>query len=466
MVGLALGLVPSCVTESTGQDEQALATAPAELALDVVGDLEQQTGSVCSDGPSRCFAHVHATMEGHVQTHVAPQGFGALDLQALYNIPATPVTPTVPTIAIVDAFGYAALESDLAVYRDQYGLPACTSASGCLTIVNQTGQTSPLPGAPPTTDDWTIETALDVDMASAACPSCKLLVVQATDDTSGGLQLGQNVAAAMGATVISNSWGGPEQAGASLSDVEPYFDHPGITTFVAAGDAGYDDAGKGPDYPGTSTHVIAVGGTHVVKDTSARGYTETAWKLGGSACSLSIPRPAYQTTTGCSFKATTDIAAVGDPQTGVSVYNAKNGGWVVVGGTSAAAPLVAGIFAVTGNGGATSGEFVKNNAANLYDVTTGTNGTCTDTILCTAGAGWDGPTGYGTPNATALVAPTPPPPSGTSGSTGAGVGSGSDITTNGDVTGGCAAGGSGAGLATVLALGFVARRRRSTLTLT
>ncbi|HEY1558004.1 MAG TPA: hypothetical protein VGF94_24410, partial [Kofleriaceae bacterium] len=145
------------------------------------GDLP--TGAVCSGGVVRCFAHVHATATGHLKAYAAPQGFGPADIQSAYNIdPARVVPATAPTVAVIDAYGYPSLESDLAAYRAQYGLPACTSASGCLKIVNQTGQATPLPGNAPQGDDWTIETALDVDMVSAGCPSCKILVVQATDD--------------------------------------------------------------------------------------------------------------------------------------------------------------------------------------------------------------------------------------------------------------------------------------------
>jgi uncharacterized protein (TIGR03382 family) len=306
-------------------------------------------------------------------------------------------------------------------------------------------------------------------MVSAACPACKILVVQATDDQGDGLDVAQNAAAALGATVISNSWGGPEQAGQPLDGEEPYFDHPNIAVFVSAGDNGYNDAGQGPDYPGTSSHVIAVGGTHLVKDASSRGWTETAWTSGGSACSLSITKPAYQTNSGCQFKATTDIAAVGDPQTGVAVYNSRNGGWTVVGGTSASSPFVAAVFAATGNSTQTSGQFVRDNAAKLYDVTSGKNGTCTNAILCTAGAGWDGPTGYGTPNATALVV--------TVTGTGSGSDTGSGGTTTGpdgggtsmpgdngsasdEITGGCSTTGGGSGLASLVIIGWAVRRRR------
>jgi subtilase family serine protease len=361
------------------------------------------------------------------------------------------------------------------VYRQQYGLPACTTANGCLKIVNSAGQTSPLPPNPPANDDWTLETALDVDMASAACPKCKILVVQAQDNAGNGLYDGQNAAATLGATVISNSWGGPEQQGVSLTPDETYFNHPGIAVFVSAGDAGYNDGGQGPDYPATSAYVIAVGGTSLTKAATSRGWAETAWSSGGSACSLSITKPAYQTGTQCQFKATTDIAAVGDPNTGVAVYNSANGGWSVIGGTSASAPLMAAIFAATGNGSQTSGQFVKDNATKLYDVTSGTNGNC-GTILCTAGAGWDGPTGWGTPNAMAIVAAatggtgsgsdtgggntgTGGGDTGTGGGTSGGTGGAPGVGNN-DVVGGCAVGGSGTGLGMILALGFVVRRRR------
>ena len=469
-MGLSLGLLSSCVglDESTAQSDQEISARPlnpALLRMDRFAADEQPVGSVCTEGPIRCHAHALATLDGHVQAAAVPQGWGPADLQSAYNIPTT-ISGT-PTVAIVDAYGYSNLETDLATYRSTYGLPACSTANGCLKIVNQTGQTTNLPPNPPTNDDWTLETALDVDMASAACPKCKILVVQAQDNAGDGLYGGQNAAAQLGATVISNSWGGPEQAGQDLTASEAYFAHPGIAVFVSAGDDGYNDAGQGPDYPATSGYVIAVGGTSLTKTTGGRGWTEAAWSSGGSACSLSIAKPSYQTGTQCQYKATTDIAAVGDPQTGVAIYNAANGGWNVIGGTSASAPLMAAIFAATGNGGQTSGAFVMQNAAKLNDVTTGTNGTCGN-ILCKAGTGWDGPTGYGTPNAMALMAANT---GGTgSGSTGGGdtgtggsnPGGGAQGVGDGDVVGGCAAGGSGAGLGMILAFGLVAAglRRR------
>jgi hypothetical protein len=334
-----------------------------------------------------------------------PSGFGASDLASAYALNTT-ATPGA-TIAVVDAYGYANAASDLAAYRTQMGLPSCTVANGCLKIVNQSGATSPLPKAPPSNDDWTVETALDLDMASAACPNCKLLLVQANDDTSDGLYVAQATAASLGATVISNSWGGPESSSDPATGYESYFNISNVGIFAASGDDGYDNGGQGANYPATSAYVTAVGGTSLVKSSSVtRGWTETAWGTssngeGGSGCSLSIPKPSWQKNSACSFRASSDVSAVGDPNTGLAVYNASNGGWIVVGGTSAATPFVAGVYALTGH--AKSGpSFPYANAGDYYDVTSGTNGSCGN-VLCTAGAGWDGPTGMGTPNGKALA---------------------------------------------------------------
>ena len=468
-LGLLLGLAPSCAVDdgtvgAPAGDEQSVATA--ELSADDVSE------AICTKGRFRCHARVRTTKGGVRITSLAsavapPQGFGPSDLQSAYGVNAAKPRATRPTVAIVDAYGYAALESDLAVYRSTYGLPACTVASGRLTIVNQEGLATPLPDPPPPDDDWTVETALDVDMVSAVCPSCKIVVVQADDSTGTGLLTAQNTAALLGAAVISDSWGGPEAPPPNdPADAEVYFDHPGIATFVSAGDDGYNDQlnanGTGPDYPGTSAHVIAVGGTHLIKDTSTRGWHETTWApvagnakrgAGGSACSLSVPKPAYQTASPCAFKATTDIAAVGDPATGLAVYNAANSGWLVLGGTSAAAPMVAAIFAASGLGATANGAYLAANASKLNDVTTGNNGTCgTQTLLCNAAVGWDGPTGFGTPNAAVLA------PVSTTGNGQGSANNGSDAAPA-DLSGGCAVGGGGGG-GGAAGLALLALRRR------
>lgn len=358
------------------------------------------TGAVCGRGEVRCGAHVAITPAGEIQALGAPAGFGPADLQAAYVI--DPAIADSPTVAVVVAYGYANLEADLAVYRSTYGLPPCTVASGCLTVVNQDNATSPLPPEAPPDADWTIETALDIAMVSAGCPRCKILVVQAPA-ADASLYTAQLPALLRGAAVISNSWGRPQLFGEDLSAFEAYFHHPGVATFVASGDRGYNEGGAGPAYPATSRHVISVGGTTLVRDTSARGWSETAWANGGSACSLSIEKPASQPASPCRYRVASDLAAVGDPATGVAVYNARNGGWLTIGGTSGAAPFVAAIFAATGNGDVTP-DTVAQLAGRLHDVTSGRNGTC-GSIHCNATAGWDGPTGFGTPNADKLGAP-------------------------------------------------------------
>jgi Subtilase family/Bacterial Ig domain len=235
-------------------------------------------------------------------------------------------------------------------------------------------------------------------MVSAACPKCKIVVVQATTSGNTDLYTAQLAAAALHPTVISDSWGGPEQG--DVNSLEPTFTHPGIAQFVAAGDNGWNDGGMGPLYPSTSANVISVGGTSLVQSATTRGWTETAWTNAGSSCSNSIAKPSFQTAvTGCANRATTEVSAVADPETGLDVYNAANGGFVVMGGTSAAAPLVASIAAATGHGNLTAAQIVASaNTTALFDVTAGANGTCSG-ALCNSTAGWDGPTGYGTPNA-------------------------------------------------------------------
>ena len=279
---IGLGLVTSCVADIDGQ--------PAKLTMDQVPDGAIPTGSVCNnpDG-KRCFAHVQAVADGvqpgaivgHVQTAAEPAGFAPADLQSAYDIPVA--IGGHPLIALIDAYGYTALESDLAIYRSQFGLPSCTTQNGCLTIVNQDGETSPLPGPPPRGRRLDARDRARRRHGERRMPSCYLLVVQADDDIGDGLELAQATAASLDAAVISNSWGGPEKTGMIARGEETYFDQP-VAVFVAAGDDGYDDGGQGPDYPGTSAHTIAVGGTHLVRDASTRGWSETAWASGGSAC--------------------------------------------------------------------------------------------------------------------------------------------------------------------------------------
>ena len=341
---------------------------------------------------ARCHARILVDELAQPLAATAPAGFGPAYLRAAYNV--TGVGDPTTTIAIVDAKGYAGAEKDLAVYRAQFGLPPCTTANGCFLKVNQNG----VAGSYPRDDTgWAQETALDLDMASAMCPNCHLLLVEANSASYADLGTAVNTAARLGARVISNSYGGAEPSSAATIDAA-YYDHPGIAVTVSSGDSGF-----GVQFPASSPHVTAVGGTRLVRATNARGWDETAWSGAGSGCSAAFAKPAWQTDVGCARRTVADVSAVADPATGVAVYGpvrANRSGWMVFGGTSVAAPVIGGIYAVNGGGG-NYGSDPYANVASLWDVTSGSNGSCGGSYLCTAGAGFDGPTGLGTPNGSA-----------------------------------------------------------------
>ncbi len=389
---LAVGALTlaGCAASDDNEDQQA---------DELDGTVQEPTAAVCGGGRFVCKSHVRVDTHNRIKPFATPSGFGPADLTAAYHL--NPAITSTATIAIVDAFHYANAESDLATYRSQFGLPPCTVASGCLTIFNPTNA-----GAPPAGDDWNLEAALDLDMASAACPTCKLVLVEATNDTGNDLFSEQNRAAALaGVVAISNSWGGPGSSTDPTSDTQFFTHTQAVNTFVSSGDSG--NTGRTGDYPSTSSHVIAVGGTHLVKSTAARGFTETVWSGAGSTCSRFIAEPAFQKTTvpstACTNRAASDISAVADPNTGVAVFNKNDGGFIVVGGTSASSPFVAGVFARYGISGAShDASFVYSHKTALFDITSGSNGSCR-TALCKAAAGWDGPTGLGSPNGDVLA---------------------------------------------------------------
>jgi hypothetical protein len=391
LVTAAAAMAPAC----GGQPVDPVGTAGTpEQAIARV-----QTRRACAParGKLACEAHVVVDAVGAVKPFSTPSGFGPPDLQSAYALTGIAAPAVTPTIAIAVAYDDSHAESDLAVYRAQYGLPACSNANGCLSKVNQEGAAAPLPAAPPSADDWTLEDSLDLDLASAICPSCKLLLVEADDDVGTGLSVSVNTAATLGASVIVAPWGGTETSSDPATNAA-YFVHPGIAIFAAAG-----DNGNLVEFPASSPNVVAVGGTTLEKsNTLPRGWTEAAWSQGGSGCSQYELKPSWQTDTGCPFRTTVDVAAVADPNTALAIYDSTSGGWSEVGGTDAAATIVASIYALTGHASATP-ALAYANASAFYDVTSGNTGTCTPAYLCTAGAGYDGPTGIGTPNGAALA---------------------------------------------------------------
>ena len=353
-----------------------------------------------------------------VQPQATPSGFGPSSLQSAYALPSS-TAGSGKRVYIVDAYDDPNAASDLAAYRTQFGLPACTVANGCFQKLNQTGATSPLPAG---NTGWAGEISLDLDMVSAICPNCSITLIEATD-ASDNLFTAVKEAATLGAKYVSMSWGGAE-GGTESSYDSTYFKSSGVVYTASTGDGAYS---AGVIYPATSPDVVAVGGTSLKTASNSRGWTESVWKTsttegGGSGCSSDEAKPAWQSiisTSTCARRADSDVAADADPATGVAVYQTYGGsGWAVYGGTSAAAPIIASVYALAGTPASTDkpASVPYAHTGNLNDVTTGNNGTCSPTLLCTAATGWDGPTGLGTPNGTAAFA------------TGGGSGTGNTVT--------------------------------------
>jgi subtilase family serine protease len=341
---------------------------------------------------ARCHARIVSDKFGHLITHVDPPISGKTpdQLRDAYKITADGNSKTI--IAIVDAFGYDNAEADLAVYRKQWGLPACTTKNGCFKKLNQKGQQKNYPGQ---NIGWAQESALDLDMASAMCPKCTIYLVEAKTNSFKNLGAAVDMAAKLGAHVISNSYGGTENKHAK--DFEVHYNHPGVAVTASTGDDGY-----GVQAPADMPEVIAVGGTHLVVDGSDRGWSETVWRGAGSGCSKVFAKPDWQTDSGCKGRTVGDVSADADPSTGVAVFGPNSlgiGTWLVFGGTSVAAPLVGGVLANNG-GSVNAASSIYGSPAALFDVTSGTNGTCDPAYLCTGEVGYDGPTGLGTPNGT------------------------------------------------------------------
>ena len=324
-----------------------------------------------------------------VSPDATPSGLSPANLISAYKLPSG---GSGQTVALVDAYNDPNAASDLGVYRSQYGLPACTAASGCFRQVSQTGSTS----LPRSNSGWAGEESLDIDMVSAICPNCKIILVEAKSASDANLYAAENEAVALGAKFVSNSWGGSEYSGQTSDD--SYFNHPGVAITVSSG----DDA-TGASYPATSKYVTAVGGTHLTTSSNSRGWTESAWSDAGSGCSAYDAKPSWQNvTTNCSKRAEADVSAVADPATGVAVYQTYGeSGWVVYGGTSVASPIIASVYALAGTpaSGSYPVSLAYSHTGSLFDVTSGSNGSC-GAPICTAGSGWDGPTGLGTPDGT------------------------------------------------------------------
>ncbi|MFN2459996.1 MAG: peptidase S8 [Candidatus Velthaea sp.] len=350
-------------------------------------------------GEARCFAYV-VTDKGREAlgfrstSASTASGYGPSDLQAAYGTGTAAATGGAGRlIAIVDAYNAATLEADLGVYRSHFGLPPCTTANGCFRKVNQNGGTT----LPSNNASWGQETSLDVDMVSANCPLCHILVVETNSASFADLSTGVNTAAALGAVAISNSYGGNESS--SETSIAPAYAHNGVAITASAGDSGF-----GAQSPAAFNTVTAVGGTSLSRSSNARGWTETVWSGSGSGCSAFIAKPLWQHDPSCARRMIADVSYDANPSTGVAVYDSTRyqgvSGWLVFGGTSVGAPAIAAIYGLAGTT-VSDASFGYSHTSSLNDVTAGSNGTCSVAYFCQAETGYDGPTGNGTPIGTA-----------------------------------------------------------------
>jgi hypothetical protein len=241
-------------------------------------------------------------------------------------------------------------------------------------------------------------------MVSAICPNCHIILVEANSPDTGDLGTAVNTAVSLGADFVSNSYGGSESSSDATFDTD-YYNHPGVAITASSGDGGY-----GAEYPAASQYVTAVGGTSLTASSNSRGWAESVWgspsggEGTGSGCSADDPKPAWQTDAGCPRRTNNDVAAVADPNTGVAIYDTYDqGGWLEVGGTSASSPIIASVYALAGAPapGTYPSSYIYARTSSLFDVTSGADGSCSPAYLCTGETGYDGPTGWGTPDGTA-----------------------------------------------------------------
>jgi len=489
----------------------AEATESAATPLPVSDYTVHHVCAAPAPGYASCLALELVPRTAAARAHDQPQGvtrgapldtpasmegvfvLGPEDLHSVYQLPTT--SSSAQTIAIVDAYNDLNAEADMKVYDEEFGLPElpkCSvgEVSDCFEKVNQNGATGnpPFPASTESrktreakcaegkeraneeaceeveaADGWATEISLDIEVSHAVCQNCKIVLVEADSASFFDLETAEDTAAGLPATEISNSWGGAECSkgirGIECGEDSEAFNHHGVVITAAAGDDGYLDwdaeegAEKGfADYPASSPHVVAVGGTRLLPlGPGGTWRGETLWNgdgAGGSGCSISFAAPAWQSaesdwsSVGCgSGRAVADISADADPYTGVAIYDStpespesSEAGWRPIGGTSLASPLIASIFALAGgaDGVAYPAKTLYENALkrpnSLHDVTEGSNGECSKPFdketglsgctelqeaadcsakpaICLAGKGYDGPTGVGTPNGIAAFKP-------------------------------------------------------------
>ena len=401
--GISVGVITLGLVLATGSSAIAAPVSAAEAE------------SVCSQAPSAgaasCHAikllnphanwhGVHGNGKGPSSTASTPSGYFPADLQSAYGLESASASGGEgQTVAIVDAYDDPKAEADLATYRAKSSLPPCTTES-CFAKVNQLGEKA---NYPKPNRSWSEEISLDLDMVSAICPKCHILLVEASSNSMANLGAAVNEAVVLKANAVSNSYGGSEFAGETTYDGD--YAHAGVAITASAGDGGYK-----AEYPAASPFVTAVGGTTLTRTSTGRTWNETVWSGTGSGCSAYETIPVWQPNTSlCGKRTIADTSADANPNTGVAVYDSyEEPGWLVFGGTSVSSPIIASVYALAGN----ASTFTNNAAQTLYSTPTlnkvkeGANARRCSVYLCNAKnslslvewGGYNGPTGEGTPN--------------------------------------------------------------------
>jgi len=313
----------------------------------------------------------------------AISGLTPTDYQTRYKLPSA-TKGSGQVVAIVDAYDNPNEASDLAAYRKQFNLGTAT-----FNKYNQNGQMGNYPQG---NSGWGLEEDLDIQMVAAVCPLCTIDLVEANSNSTADLETAEAEAVKLGAHIVSNSWG----CTGSNNCVDPkYFDTPGVEFLASAGDSRY-----GTQAPAALGSVVSVGGT--VLQHSGSQYSEMVWFGTGSGCATGITKPSWQHDSGCTYRTMNDVSAVAYNAAEYDTYGNYHG-WIVVQGTSVASPMLGGVFGLAGNASSLTAaekfwtQSHRKYRKDLWDITTGSNGTCSPAYLCTAEKGYDGPTGWGTP---------------------------------------------------------------------
>lgn len=347
-----------------------------------------------SDPSAYLTAHPDFIIVGRANPNFS--GFTPQQFKKAYDIDNLSQQGKGITIAIIDACGNTAAQSDLNAYDTKYNLPNTT-----ITVVTPQGTPCSDPGG------WGVETDLDLQMAHSIAPQANLVLEEGAKPTFKDLnQAAQDAYTKQGATIVSMSYGGAEWQGETKATNDGIFkagNKMGVSFTASSG-----DSGCGAQYPAASPYVTSVGGTSLYTKSDGTYIKESAWSGSGGGLSKYEARPTYQNTFNPNpNRSIPDVAMVADPATGVLMYDSQIGGWIIVGGTSVAAPMWAGVLADTNSGRshtlhnadyALYAVALNHYATDFHDITKGSSGS-----NCNARKGFDYVTGFGTPDADQLV---------------------------------------------------------------